>query len=77
MSVEIFFIKMSKKNTLTPRQVQIMCLCANGVTDKSIADILGISVNTVSNHFCKILSRLKAKSRTHAVWIVKKQLTGR
>lgn len=68
---------MTKKTKLTTRQKQIICLCANGVADKGIADVLGISVNTVSNHFCKILEKLKAKSRTHAVWIVKKQLTSR
>ena len=47
-----------------------MRLCADGETDKAMAEALGISVNTVSNHFCKILTKLKAKSRAHAVGIL-------
>ncbi len=65
---------MSKKATLTPRQVQILRLSANGATDKAIANSLGVSINTISNHFCNILTVLRAKSRTHAVFLTKQRL---
>ena len=55
--------------TLTPRQEQVLSLVAQGRTDKEIAGILFLSVGTVEFHMGKILRRLEAKSRAHAVAI--------
>lgn len=52
---------------LTPRQTEIITLIANGYTDKEIASQLFISVRTVNLHAAKVLDRLSAKSRAHAV----------
>jgi len=54
---------------LTLRQEQVIGLVAQGKTDKEISGILGISDKTVEFHIGKILSALKAKSRSHAVAI--------
>jgi len=53
--------------SLSPRQVEVIELIAIGAGDKEIADVLGISVETVDFHVREILSRLHAKTRAHAV----------
>ena len=52
---------------LTPRQIEVIELIATGAGDKEIADALQISPETVDFHVREILSRLKAKTRAHAV----------
>ena len=52
---------------LTPREMQALRLLAEGLPNKTIADRLGISENTVKFHINSILSKLGARSRTEAV----------
>ncbi len=53
--------------TLTEREVQVLQLVAEGLTNKLIAAILGISEHTVKFHVNSILSKTGAQSRTQAV----------
>lgn len=53
---------------LSPRQVEIIRLIRRGCTDKEIAGELAISRGTVKTHMRIILSKLGAKSRSHAVF---------
>jgi DNA-binding NarL/FixJ family response regulator len=52
---------------LTPREVQVLELLAEGLTNKSIADRLGISDQTVKFHIASISGKLGAANRTDAV----------
>ena len=52
---------------LTPRELQALRLLADGLTNKAIADQMGISENTVKFHVNGVLGKLNAQSRAEAV----------
>ena len=51
---------------LSPRQLEILNLIAKGFSNKEIADVAGVSLETVKDHIRKILERMGASSRTEA-----------
>jgi len=52
---------------LTPRELQVLRMIADGLPNKAIAADLGITPHTVKFHIASILSKLDAESRTEAV----------
>jgi DNA-binding NarL/FixJ family response regulator len=54
---------------LTPREVEVLRLLAEGVANKEIAFRLGISEHTVKFHVASLLDKLHASTRTEAVSI--------
>jgi len=52
---------------LTPREIQVLKLLAEGASNKSIARRLGISVHTVKFHVASLLDKFEAIGRTDAV----------
>jgi DNA-binding NarL/FixJ family response regulator len=52
---------------LTPRELQVLELLAEGLPNKVIARRLGISDHTVKFHVNAVLGKLGAQSRTEAV----------
>ena len=52
---------------LTPREAEVLALVAEGLSNKAIADELGISDQTVKFHISSIAGKLGASSRTEAV----------
>jgi len=52
---------------LTPREVEVLAMLAEGQSNKSIAHRLGISEHTVKFHVTSIMGKLSAGSRTEAV----------
>jgi DNA-binding NarL/FixJ family response regulator len=52
---------------LTPREIEVLHLMAEGLPNKLIADRLGISEHTVKFHVNAILTKLGAQGRTEAV----------
>lgn len=52
---------------LTPRQMEVLHLMAQGISNKEIARNLGISQETVKVHISAILRRLGCSTRTQAV----------
>lgn len=52
---------------LTPREIEVLRLLADGASNKLIAHKLGISDHTVKFHVTSILSKLNAGTRTEAV----------
>ena len=54
---------------LTPREMEVLSLVANGLPNKTIAHQLDISEHTVKFHVGSILTKLDAASRTEAVTI--------
>jgi DNA-binding NarL/FixJ family response regulator len=55
--------------TLTPREIEVLRLIAAGNSNRSLADKLSISEETIKMHVKNILSKLDANDRTHAVTI--------
>ena len=60
-------------DSLTPAEVSVLRLIANGNANKQIADQLSISEETVKSRVKNILSKLDANDRTHAVTIALKR----
>ncbi len=54
---------------LTPREIEVLRLMAEGLGNKEVASRLGISDHTVKFHISSILAKLGAGSRTEAVTI--------
>ena len=54
---------------LTPREIEVLRMLAEGEGNKAIAFKLGISEHTVKFHVASILAKLHASSRTEAVTI--------
>lgn len=54
------------RTDLTVRELEILKLLAKGPTNKEIAQVLGISDNTVRNHVNSILEKLEVSDRTEA-----------
>jgi DNA-binding CsgD family transcriptional regulator len=52
---------------LTPREIQVLTLLAQGASNKEIARRLGISVHTAKFHVGQLLDKLDAIGRTDAV----------
>jgi len=52
---------------LTPREVEALALLAEGLSNKAIAERLGISDQTVKFHVAAICGKLGAANRTDAV----------
>ena len=56
-----------QRETLTPREIDVLELVAEGLPNKAIADRLGISDQTVKFHVASITGKLGAANRTDAV----------
>jgi two-component system NarL family response regulator len=52
---------------LTERQRQILQMYADGAHTERVAETLGLSTETVRTHTKRILAKLNARTRTHAV----------
>ena len=63
----------STDDALTPREVDVLRLVAQGNTNKEIATQLSLTEETVKSHIRNILAKLEAGDRTHAVTIVIKR----
>jgi DNA-binding CsgD family transcriptional regulator len=56
---------------LTPRELEILTLIAQGLSNREIAERLFLSENTVKTHSANLFSKLSAKRRTQAVQLAK------
>ncbi len=52
---------------LTPREVEVLTLLAEGASNRTIARRLGVSVHTAKFHVGRVLDKLDATGRTDAV----------
>jgi DNA-binding NarL/FixJ family response regulator len=57
------------QSALTPREIEVLSLIAQGFANKEIAVRLGTASGTVKMHVQNILAKLHATDRTHAVTI--------
>ncbi|MEV7520899.1 response regulator transcription factor [Streptomyces sp. NPDC091371] len=56
----------SPSRALTPRQLEVLALLTEGMTNRHIARALGITEKTVKNHLHAIFARLDVSDRTQA-----------
>jgi DNA-binding CsgD family transcriptional regulator len=57
----------SREAALTPRELEVLNLLAEGASNKVIARRLGISIHTAKFHVGSLLDKLDASGRTDAV----------
>ena len=71
MSAEVSYelAEHATDDTLTPAEIEVLRLIAEGNANKQIADQLGITEDTVKGRVKNILSKLGASDRTHAAMI--------
>ena len=60
-------LKPEQRLGLTPRELEVLKLIVHGKSAKDIADLLGISVNTVSAHRTRIGRMLKCRNNAELV----------
>jgi DNA-binding NarL/FixJ family response regulator len=62
-------------STLTPREVEVLKLVAQGLSNPAIAERLVLSEHTVHRHVANILTKLRLPSRAGAAaWAARHQL---
>jgi DNA-binding CsgD family transcriptional regulator len=61
------FVADQGAHILTPREMEVLHLVANGETDQQIADSLYVSRRTVNSHVSNILAKLDSANRRQAV----------
>jgi len=52
---------------LSPREIEILRLAAKGMSNKDIADNLGLSMRTVKAHLSNIFNKMRCSCRTEAI----------
>jgi DNA-binding CsgD family transcriptional regulator len=65
------------RSTLTGREFMVAELVADGLTNRQIAEQLGLSVHTVATHLDKVRDKLGLRSRTRiALWVAARAKAG-
>lgn len=59
----------SAREPLTPRELEVLTMLAEGMGNRAIASAMGITAHTVKFHVAAILDKLHARRRTDAVAI--------
>jgi len=59
-------LSQGKERLLTPRQIEVLQLVAEGLTNREIAERLGLSERTVDRHVSDTLARIDAPTRAAA-----------
>jgi PAS domain S-box-containing protein len=60
---------------LTPRQAEVLRLVAQGLSNREIAGVLGLSPHTIKSHLVHIFDKLEVNDRTQAaVWAARLDL---
>jgi DNA-binding CsgD family transcriptional regulator len=55
------------KMSITPRELEVLALMAEGLSNQEIADRLFVSLNTVKTHASNVFSKLDVQRRTQAI----------
>jgi DNA-binding NarL/FixJ family response regulator len=61
------------KPALTPRELEVLGLLAEGLSNAAVAERLVVSVNTVRNHVQNVLTKLGAHSKLEAVTLASRR----
>ena len=68
---DVFDAQSAGQKALTPRQLQLIRLVAEGLTNKEIAANLNLSQFTVKNHLRRVMRQVEAASRHDAVDVLR------
>lgn len=60
-------------SSLSPREVEVLQMVAEGYSNKEIAGHFGLTEHTVKNHLTGIMRKLGARDRAHAVVLALRQ----
>jgi DNA-binding NarL/FixJ family response regulator len=55
---------LEKKNTLTPREIQVAVLCKEGLSNKEIAAVLKVQKKTIDNYMENIRNKFGVNSKS-------------
>ena len=58
---------------ITPRELEVLQLIAEGLSNKEMAERLFVSENTIKTHTSRVFDKLGASRRTQAVQFAKSQ----
>ena len=67
LSEENWWVNRADSMMLTPRELEILELVAEGMSNREISEKLFLSLHTIKNHIHKILHKLQVQCRTDAV----------
>ena len=56
-------------DALSPREIEVLQHVAAGCSNKTVADKIDVSEDTIKSHMKNVLAKLDARDRTHAVTI--------
>jgi len=56
-------------DALSPREIEVLQHVAAGCSNKTVADKIDVSEDTIKSHMKNVLAKLDARDRTHAVMI--------
>lgn len=63
------------KSNLTSREIEVLCLMADGFTNSEISGLLSISPHTVKSHVINIFNKIGVNDRTQAaVWATRHKI---
>ncbi len=63
----------SQQDELSPREIEILRLLAEGASNRKIAEELVLAEGTVKNHVSNILSKLHTENRTQAAYLARER----
>lgn len=66
-------LRMAPDLVLSQREREILDALGNGLRDKEIAALLGISIETVRTHVRNAMRTLRAHTREHAVALISRR----
>lgn len=71
-STFIFNEAKSQELRLSKREIEVLQLMADGLSNQEIADRLFVSLNTIKTHSSRLFEKLEVKRRTQAIELAKK-----
>jgi DNA-binding CsgD family transcriptional regulator len=57
---------------ISKREIEVLQLMANGLSNQEIADQLFVSLNTIKTHISRLFEKMEVKRRTQAIELAKK-----
>jgi len=68
-TIESLVVGRHERQELTAREVEVLNLLVKGLLNREIANVLGVSENTVRNHTISIFNKLEVSDRAEAVGV--------
>ncbi len=74
VSTENFILNETEllQRNISKRELEVLTLMAQGMSNQEIAERLFVSLNTIKTHSAKLFEKLEAKRRTQAIATAKK-----